>query len=231
MTVLGHARVSPKRRPARRGLALHRPLPPLADGECQVWSNAVPAPTTRAAYLVAHTLTRAVLATHLGVDPEDVDIQHDCPQSAAAQGKQGLYFSLTHTDGLVALAVTRAGQVGVDVERVRALPEEAFAAAVLSEPERAALRNLPPGERNVAMAVWWTRKEAVLKATGSTAALSCLTVSPPDESPRLLATVLPVAPEDVHLTSLRPRGGLLGAVAVVAYERPEFVEIDAADHL
>lgn len=56
--------------------------------------------------------------------------------------------------------------VGVDLETVAGTGYEGFDEVALHSLERDALDRLPPAERSVARAVWWARKEAVVKALG-----------------------------------------------------------------
>jgi 4'-phosphopantetheinyl transferase len=69
-----------------------------------------------------------------------------------------LHVSLTATASVVAVAVSRAGPVGVDAEQVDRAAFAGFSSVALG-----------PGEHTadaVAAARAWARKEAVLKATG-----------------------------------------------------------------
>ncbi len=72
-------------------------------------------------------------------------------------------FSLSHSDGLLAVAVSHA-PVGIDVERVRPHKDKALAARLLTTSERAVLENLPPSEKNAFLLTCFTGKEAVFKA-------------------------------------------------------------------
>src|SRR5208282_3176253 len=65
------------------------------------------------------------------------------------------------------VAVSHAGPVGVDVERVRPMPDaEEIAARFFSPRETAELKALPSDQVPAAFFNLWTRKEACLKATG-----------------------------------------------------------------
>lgn len=77
----------------------------------------------------------------------------------------GLFFNLSHSEGLAALGVSRAGELGVDVEHERALKEN-VAERFFSERENNVLRALPEGEQLAAFYRCWTRKEAMVKAVG-----------------------------------------------------------------
>ncbi|MEO5960693.1 MAG: 4'-phosphopantetheinyl transferase superfamily protein, partial [Opitutaceae bacterium] len=79
-----------------------------------------------------------------------------------------LYFNVTHSEGLALFAVTPAGEVGVDLERVREIPEwEQIAASCFSPAERERLRSVAAAERTREFFVRWTRHEAVMKARGT----------------------------------------------------------------
>ncbi|TDB77458.1 4'-phosphopantetheinyl transferase superfamily protein [Micromonospora sp. KC723] len=77
-----------------------------------------------------------------------------------------LPVSVSHDGGVVVVAACRAGTVGVDVERRRALPAVALARRWYAPPELAWLRGLPEPARAEAFLLLWTAKEAVGKALG-----------------------------------------------------------------
>jgi len=79
----------------------------------------------------------------------------------------GLFFNLAHAEGRALLAVTEAGRIGVDLERLhpvadRDLVAERFFAAA----EVDALRRAAPALRDSTFLRCWTRKEAYVKAVG-----------------------------------------------------------------
>src|SRR5690349_12208663 len=74
----------------------------------------------RERYLVSRALVRTVLPRRLGVAPADVVLRtrsHGRPELAAPGDRRRLDFNLSHTDGLIVLAVTDGTPIGVDVER------------------------------------------------------------------------------------------------------------------
>lgn len=78
-----------------------------------------------------------------------------------------LRFNLSHSDGLVLVAVTRGHDVGVDIERLGQCTDlAAFCRRTLDTDEQAELDRLPEPERPTAALRVWTAKQAVLKATG-----------------------------------------------------------------
>ncbi|HVB39222.1 MAG TPA: 4'-phosphopantetheinyl transferase superfamily protein [Vicinamibacterales bacterium] len=126
-------------------------------------------------FLLAHALVRATLSRYTGVDPARwtfVENEYGRPEIASPAVALPLRFNLSHTDGLMACAVTLARDVGVDVEEVtrRAagldIAERYFAAA-----ETAALVAVPEPDRHRAFFDYWTLKEAYIKARGMGLAL------------------------------------------------------------
>jgi len=63
--------------------------------------------------------------------------------------------------------VTKSQRVGVDVERVRPIPEaDGIVQRFFSAAEQAALRSVSSQDRIECFCRWWTVKEAILKAVG-----------------------------------------------------------------
>jgi 4'-phosphopantetheinyl transferase len=78
-----------------------------------------------------------------------------------------LRFSVSHSGDLMLCAVTLDHEIGVDVEQVRtSLDPEALARRFFSTHEVSSLAATPSGIALDAFFACWTRKEAVIKATG-----------------------------------------------------------------
>ena len=78
-----------------------------------------------------------------------------------------LFFSLSHTHGLVACAVSRDEAIGLDVERIREpLTPDDVGDLVLTADELAQIEACSPPGRTTRLIELWTLKEAYLKATG-----------------------------------------------------------------
>lgn len=78
------------------------------------------------------------------------------------------HLSLSHTRGFAAIALCADAGIGVDIERTGdARQLESVAAEAFEPGELRAWRSLPASERENALLMAWTRKEAVLKALGS----------------------------------------------------------------
>ncbi|WP_406400609.1 4'-phosphopantetheinyl transferase superfamily protein [Streptomyces sp. NBC_00879] len=126
----------------------------------------------RDSYAVAHVMLRRLLGEWLGQAPEAVTLSREpCAHCGGPHGRpvvpgSPVHFSLSHTSGLVMIALATAS-VGIDVEGVPDDPGIVTdVASQLHQKERADLAALPAEDRAVAFARCWTRKEALLKATG-----------------------------------------------------------------
>jgi len=141
----------------------------LAQDEC-ARAELFRSPGARRAYVAGRSLLRAVLACHLGIaDPIAVPIRtgpHGKPSLDPAIAG-GLEFNVSHSGGLVLVAVARRTSVGVDVEGERPYRDLlGVARRYFSRVEVRALETLPPEERAPAFRRCWTRKEAYVKAKG-----------------------------------------------------------------
>lgn len=128
-------------------------------------------PAVRRDYLAAHALARTMLAECAGCDPARVPLRSSrwgAPVFVAPPGAPSLRLSLSHADGVALCAVAQGCAVGADVESLRNVGADplALAAAVCSRGEMAALRALPASARTARFLTFWTRKEAIAKATG-----------------------------------------------------------------
>lgn len=121
-------------------------------------------------YLVAHALVRCTLSRYAAVAPAAwrfVATPHGRPELAPGVCPLPLRFNLSHTHGQVAVAVTLVRDVGVDVEsHDRPGDPVASAADYFAPAELDALRALPAAARTERFFVYWTLKEAYIKARG-----------------------------------------------------------------
>jgi 4'-phosphopantetheinyl transferase len=124
----------------------------------------------RHVFLIARALVRTTLSRYAAVEPQAWTFEsgeHGRPEIAGPQGVPPLRFSLSHTAGLVALAVALRVDVGIDVEGVRTRAAGLDIARRFFAPAEAdALEAMPPERQDRAFLEYWTLKEAFIKATG-----------------------------------------------------------------
>jgi 4'-phosphopantetheinyl transferase len=126
--------------------------------------------------LVTRVLVRTVLSRYAAVSPGDwrfVTNEYGRPEVQEPAEERSLRFNLSHTEGLVVCLVSRNREVGVDVEdRTRGGDLLDVADRFFSPFEVKALRALPPEEQMDRFFLYWTLKEAYIKARGMGLALS-----------------------------------------------------------
>ena len=122
-------------------------------------------------YLVTRAMQRTVLSSYADIAPSAWRFtvnDYGRPSIAAEHaGARGIEFNLSHTDGLVAMGVTRERSIGVDVENIRAREVDIAIADKYFAPEEVlALRTLPDEKQKQRFFEYWTLKESYIKARG-----------------------------------------------------------------
>lgn len=123
-------------------------------------------PEDRDTRVLAYALHRLLLSRWLHLDAVQVPITRD-GQGRPLIADSALSTSLSHTRGAVAIAISGAGPVGIDIEAiVRPLSLDDIATQVCHPCELSLLQALPHQLRQRRLLDLWVRKEAYLKAVG-----------------------------------------------------------------
>jgi 4'-phosphopantetheinyl transferase len=174
-------------------------------------------------FIAGRGLLRAILGRYLGLPPERLRFYYG-PQGKPAldpdSEEDGIQFNVSHCHDFALFAVTRGRQVGIDLERIRPLPEAGqVAERFFSAQERSVFHALPESDRQLAFFRCWTRKEAFIKAEGQGLSLPLdgFDVSlAPGQPAKLLAVKRD--PEEASRWSLYDLWPAPGFVAAVAAE-------------
>ncbi|MGH9501027.1 MAG: 4'-phosphopantetheinyl transferase family protein [Terriglobales bacterium] len=141
---------------------------PLLDSQEQSRAARFLVPEPRVQFILSRAFLRVALGQYLRIEPREVRFrlaEHGKPELAE---DRGLHFNLSHTDGETMLGLTRAGRLGVDVERIRKnLDPLALGTRFFSPQEAEWLRSQPDEQRFAAFFACWTAKEAYIKACGA----------------------------------------------------------------
>jgi 4'-phosphopantetheinyl transferase len=138
-------------------------------------------------FVARRSLRRAILGYYLKIKPSQVSLAYEergKPRLAGPDSPAPLHFNCSHSRSLALCAVGRSAPLGVDVEKLRPMPEMAeICATFCSVGENALLHAAPPERKLEVFFSVWTRKEAYLKATGegiagSLAQLDCSEAPP-----------------------------------------------------
>jgi 4'-phosphopantetheinyl transferase len=181
----------------------------------------------RARFTLGAVLLRLIAGARLRLDPAAVRVDRTCPSCGRPHGRPripdgGLHVSVTHSGDVTGIAATAVGPVGVDVEIVRSFEYRAMLDDVLGPEERKREPTLEEFFR------YWTRKEAVLKATGAGLAvpLWSVVVTPPDRAPDVVRYDGGPKPA-LQMMDCPPAPGYEGAVTVLSVEPVAFGVRDA----
>ena len=124
----------------------------------------------RREFIAAHALLRAMLTYYFNAAPVAWRFLVDAngkPWIDPQVGPHELQFNISHTRGLVAVALASRGAVGVDVEEIDDTKADlAIAEAYFARSEVEMLQQAPPSERTRCFFRLWTLKEAYIKAIG-----------------------------------------------------------------
>jgi 4'-phosphopantetheinyl transferase len=177
-------------------------------------------PRDRDRFVAGRAFLRLLLAQYLGVEPQALRFRYGPNgKPALADERSDLHFNLAHSGPLAMCALARGSELGVDLERLRPLPDaEGVVRSAFSPREAARFRSLPETARLRAFYEGWTRKEAFLKALGHGLArpLDSFDVTlGPGEPPRLLRTLGdPAEAGRFSLHAVDPESGYVGAIAI-----------------
>jgi 4'-phosphopantetheinyl transferase len=122
-------------------------------------------------WVAGHVFLRRVLGRELGLPAGDIAFvarPHGKPALDRTAGRGSVHFNFTHSADIAIVAVTRAGEVGVDVERRRnGIDAERLARTGIGDAAAAQLSELPPAARADAFYRLWVRHEATVKCLGT----------------------------------------------------------------
>jgi len=141
----------------------------------------------RRRFLLTRALVRTMLSSYAPVAPAEwsfIANAHGRPEILdRPAGVPDLRFNLSHTEGLIACAVTIGREVGVDVEHIGRRVVHDVAGRYFAPREVTALKALPEAEQARVFFDYWTLKEAYIKARGFGLALPladfAFTLAPP----------------------------------------------------
>lgn len=145
--------------------------------------------------LLSFALLRLLLSQVTGKSPGEIKISRACPYCGKPHGKPQVLdegpieVNISHSGKWVLIAIALHTPVGIDIEkRTPDRIEDEMVKRVLSTEEIKKWEKLSESEKEAAFYLYWTRKEAILKATGEglTVPMTRLSVTHHDQSPRLI---------------------------------------------
>jgi 4'-phosphopantetheinyl transferase len=176
----------------------------------------------RSRFVRCRSVLRILLGRYLQTPPNEISFAYHCngkPDLAVEHNQVCLRFNVSHSASVALLAFAVGHAVGVDIEQVRGdLEVSTLIQRFFSAREREELLALPDELQILAFFACWTRKEAVIKATGHGLALPLTAFSVtthPDVDPQLEEFGGDVNPtKHWFLTDLSAPTGYRAALAV-----------------
>ncbi|MED0964145.1 4'-phosphopantetheinyl transferase [Bacillus cereus] len=237
-------------------------VPTLNENGCQIWwarisdlqswhynllndverekANSYHHSADRARFIIGCVISRLVLGKILSMSPVQVPIDRMCPVCKLQHGRPQLpegmpQLSVSHSGEWVVVAFTKSAPVGVDVEQMNPnVDVMKMAEGVLTDIEIAQVMKLPDEQRLEGFLTYWTRKEAVLKATGEGLLIPTvhITVSAPSDPPKLLVFKdKQELVENTIIEDVRPCVDYMAAIAIFSKEVTEIMQLDAVSLL
>jgi 4'-phosphopantetheinyl transferase len=181
-------------------------------------------------FLTGRVLAKTVVGELLGRAPDAVRFDATCDDCGKPHGRPtipGARFSISHSGERIGLAVTTDAPVGLDVETATRRADESLISYALNETEQRDLAGLGDEQRTREFFRYWTRKEALMKATGRglKIPLQSITLSGPGEPARLVDSAdAGLTPETTRLADLDPGEDYRAAVAVLTADTIKITE-------
>lgn len=174
----------------------------------------------REIFVVARGALRTLVGRYLSIPPAGIAFDYTAKGKPFLPSIDSLQFNISHTRGMAVLAFVQTIPIGVDVELVRPMDNlRDIAARYFTPAETAGILERSGADCEHAFFACWTRKEALIKATGDglSMPLNSFTVSVrPDEPARLIR----IEHRDWALHDLDLATPHIGAVAYPGPARP-----------
>lgn len=120
-------------------------------------------------FIAGRFLLRKVIGDVVGISPDVVEFSTETngkPRVVESQSKS-VHFSFSRSDEYAACAISHGGRIGIDVEKLRRMPDmELIAKEIFPKQQLIEWQQLSAQEQSLAFYRGWTRKEAVAKIDG-----------------------------------------------------------------
>jgi 4'-phosphopantetheinyl transferase len=124
----------------------------------------------RRRFILKRGLLRYILSEYLEVNPGHIRFfykNNGKPVLQTLSGGEEVHFNLSHSNGIAVYAVTRCAEVGIDVEHISDMPDwRDLVMEHFTPKEQAIFDAIPKANQLRAFYQGWTRKEAIVKASG-----------------------------------------------------------------
>lgn len=173
-------------------------------------------------YLITRALVRVVLSKYCDIEPKDWVFNkgsHGKPVIGNDHASAtGLFFNISHTNGVVIVGVAREPSLGVDVENLdRRKPSLGIAETFFASAEVEVLRELADLDQQRRFYEYWTLKESYIKAVGLGLSIPLDKFSfsfPTASTIQLTLADNPEHADQWHFWQFQPASGYMAAVCI-----------------
>lgn len=114
-----------------------------------------------------YSFCREILSKYISKNPNEILFTRTKWGKPELQDNQGIFFNLSHTEGLTVLAVAGFPGIGIDIEKILPIENKTgLAKDFFSTIEFQQIEQTPSETREPVFYDYWTRKESVVKAQG-----------------------------------------------------------------
>ncbi|MHB1221460.1 MAG: 4'-phosphopantetheinyl transferase family protein [Gammaproteobacteria bacterium] len=150
--------VSPKQERSLRAL--------LSEDECER-ADRFRFATHKQRFITARATLRKILGTYLGVNPKEISFAYtEYNKPYLLTPKTSLTFNVSHSNNIAVYVISSEASVGIDIEKTQSTYNPDLAKRFFSVEENAALSELTAEEQITEFYRLWSRKEALVKASG-----------------------------------------------------------------
>jgi len=117
-------------------------------------------------YVISKGILRLLLADYLNINTSEISISRQRKGKPFVNNDNTLFFNMSDSGELCVFAFTRVGEIGIDIEKKRILPDLDDLIQKNLTKQEINIINKEPSEKNLNFLRFWTIKEAYLKAIG-----------------------------------------------------------------
>ena len=215
-------------------------IPALLEGELHIWRIDIPGspslldrclscltpdelsranrrklPRARHEFILGRGALRILLAAATNLQPQAVPLIAG-PNEKPELPNTNLTFNVTHSAGVILIALRRNGAVGIDLEHINpTMHFSEVAASTFTPAENLHLTSIAdPTQRRRAFYQLWTRKESVIKADGRGLTLPLSSFEIPPSSSQPIAITIPHPSKTFYVTDLPIEDTFAAAIAL-----------------
>jgi len=120
----------------------------------------------RESFVVSQSVLRRLLSGYIGIDPPYLMLGKKSKGKPYSINEPGLFFNMSHSGEIAVIAFSRDSEVGIDIEKIRTLPDLDEMIAKNFTANETKFINSRPDEKINRFFRFWTVKESYLKAIG-----------------------------------------------------------------